>query len=291
MTPPRVSYRDLQDAPRVLERRLEARARPLRAAPTGSSVRSPERWGHMLPASPAVRKWVPRVGLIALGVSLSSLSSQPRTGAQLLAPDCAQSTQLGAAGHGGGPRHPPAPAEPQDPVPLTTYTAFEESAVQGEGLWQEGLRPGSPSVQMRTGRSRGRVGRWGSGTPNTPALTSVGSFSSKFQLLACKMGAPSHGVSVDAGRRGRAPHPHLLPLYSGPSFAGPLHPVLVVLAALMAVRLAHGDGQGGESQTRWPSGITWGVFPKSPTPRTCPKLCLGDQTRGLGACTYCTLSR
>lgn len=66
--------------------------------------------------------------------------------------------------------------------------AFEESAVQGEGLWQEGLRPGSPSVQMRTGRSRGRVGRWGSGTPHTPALTSVGSFSSKFQLLACKMG-------------------------------------------------------------------------------------------------------
>lgn len=40
------------------------------------------------------------------------------------------------------------PTEPRDPVPLTTYTAFEESAVQGEGLWQEGLRPGSPSVQM-----------------------------------------------------------------------------------------------------------------------------------------------
>lgn len=199
MTPPRVSYRDLQDAPRVLERKLEARARPLRAAPTGSSVWSPERWGHMLPASPAVRKWVPRVGLIALGVSLSSLSSQPRTGAQLLAPDCAQSTQPGAAGHGGGPRHPPAPAEPRDPVSLTTHTAFEESAVQGEGLWQEGLRPGSPSVQMRTGRSRGRVGRWGSGTPHTPALTSVGSFSSKFQLLACKMG----GTPPPRGQRGR----------------------------------------------------------------------------------------
>lgn len=184
------------------------------------------------------------------------------------------------------------PRSPRTPSHLLHTRPSRRALFRGRGCGRRGCVPGPHLCRCCTGRSRGRVGRWGSGTPHTPALTSVGSFSSKFQLLACKMGGtPPHGVSVDAGRRGRAPHPHLLPLYSGPSFAGPLHPVLVVLAALMAVRLAHGDGQGGESQTRWPSGITWGVFPKSPTPRTCPKLCLRDQTRGPGACTYCTLSR
>lgn len=82
----------------------------------------------------------------------------------------------------------------------------------------------------------------------TPALSSIGSFSSKFQFFVCEMGGtPSRGqreltCRVDAERGGCSPH--LLRLFSA-SFVGPLNPVFVVLAALMAVRPEHGDGQGG----------------------------------------------